>query len=288
MKNTKSGWSGKIRVSAAIIVSLLLSILVLQCNSNLENSMTSELESQKLSQESLSVPILPQSPYKINYDPENVLNLAVKDGKLYVDDTHYPLNQLAAVIEKSGLNEHAAVKFKVEGSQSMGFVRDVQDELRKADKRKILYIGVSEEGETVELAMLLPPMPNSTLGIQLPVINEQYLKENNMDVLKIQLGDNAGVENQKAVHDFVLDRLANERNYVVSAKFDDTDTYEVYLSNLLYIHEGFNQIYDERSQKLFGKRWWDIAYNLQSEGELREQYNAVRQGIPRAISIAEN
>jgi len=65
---------------------------------------------------------------------------------------------------------------------------------------------------------------------------------------------------------------------VVSAKYDEDDNYGDYLTNLAYIMEGFDQVYQERAQEMFGKDFYKLD---------KEQYNAVRKGVPKAISIAE-
>ena len=91
------------------------------------------------------------------------------------------------------------------------------------------------------------------------------------------------MDNQKMVYEFVKGQMEKgSSDYVISAGFDDDDTYSEYLVNLAYIQEAFNQIYQERSQQMFGKDFYDIAANN------KEQYQAVRQGIPRAISVAEH
>ena len=88
------------------------------------------------------------------------------------------------------------------------------------------------------------------------------------------------------VYDFVQSHIQKQsRNYVVSARFDDDDTYNDYLVNLTYIQEAFNQIYQERAQQMFGKNFYDLD---RKDEEEREQYLAVRKNIPRAISVAEN
>jgi hypothetical protein len=66
---------------------------------------------------------------------------------------------------------------------------------------------------------------------------------------------------------------------VVGARFDDDDTYGTYLLNLTYVKEGFHQHYQERAHEMFGKDYFDLD---------KEEFYAVRQGIPMAISISEN
>jgi hypothetical protein len=65
---------------------------------------------------------------------------------------------------------------------------------------------------------------------------------------------------------------------VVGARYDDDDTYGSFLLNLSFVKEGFNQIYQERAHAMFGKDYFTIN---------KEEFNAVRKGVPMAISISE-
>ena len=121
--------------------------------------------------------------------------------------------------------------------------------------------------------------------MRIPSIDDDYAKEHDMDLLKIDLGNDLGIENQQQVYSFVKDQIAKRKsNYVVSVRHEDEDKYGEYLLNLTYIMEGFNQIYQERSQELFAKNFYDLD---QADPLEKEQYRAVRKGIPRAISVAE-
>ncbi|MEQ8237793.1 MAG: hypothetical protein RIA69_01205 [Cyclobacteriaceae bacterium] len=70
----------------------------------------------------------------------------------------------------------------------------------------------------------------------------------------------------------------------MSVKYNDNTTYGHYLLNLNQVNGAFDQIYDERAKEMFGKNFYDLDRSIDEE---REQYNAVRKGLPRAISIAE-
>ncbi len=159
----------------------------------------------------------------------------------------------------------------------MAFVREVQMELRKADKRKLIYRGKTADGKNIDVPLLLPPSPNNATGEEwLP---DDELSAAGLDVFKIDLGGTAGVANQKKVYDFVKSHMAKQSSdYVVSATFDDADVYGKYLVNLVYVQSGFNQIYNERAHEMFGKDYYSIG---------KEEYAAVRLGVPMAISVAD-
>lgn len=294
MKIKESGWAGKLKAAFVLSTAIAFSLLIVQCNSKMEDQIDSDQIVVDLTAEAqmkgdqitaYALPVLPETGFKYDIDPSNSLEVVISDGEIRLNGQTTPLEKIAYVIQGSSMTNSGIVVMKVNKEEPMKLVTDVQWELRKADRRKLLYIGHTEDGEQVEMAFLLPPTPDNKQGIHMPRIDDDYAKENNIDLLKIKLGDNAGSANQKLVYEFVLDHIAKGKsNYVVSAKHEDKDTYNDYLVNLTYIQEGFNQIYQERSQELFGKNFYDLDKTNSLE---KEQYNAVRKGIPRAISVAE-
>lgn len=72
-------------------------------------------------------------------------------------------------------------------------------------------------------------------------------------------------------------------NYVVRVVYQDEDRFEDYLNKALAVNAAFNQVYDERAQEMFGISFAEINAKRQSEPVLKEQYEQVRKGIPRAI-----
>lgn len=150
-------------------------------------------------------------------------------------------------------------------------------ELRKADQRKLIYRGKTADGKNIEVPLLLPPSPNNATGEEwLP---DDELSAAGLDVFKIDLDENPDATNQKKVYDFVKTHMAKQSvNYVVSAIFDEADVYGNYLVNLVYVMSGFNQIYEERAQEMFGKDYYSIG---------KEEFSAVREGVPMAISVAD-
>lgn len=289
MKIQKSGWAGRARVAIVLSAAVVLSLVIVQCNSTIDEKTTIESEKLVVADFSAGVnlPALPKTGYEYDGDLSNALNLVVTGDRLTIDGQVYQTDEIGAVIENSGLNESGIIIMRIDQAQNMSLVGDVQWQLRKANRRKLLYIGQTEEGEKVEMAFLLPPVPGENRpGVpQLAKIDEKYITETGLDVLKIDLGENDGIANQVKVDGFVRKHmLIGSSNYVVSAHYGNEATYGDYLVNLAYIQEGFNQIYQERSLEMFGKNFYDI--NKQNREE-KAQYDAVRKGIPRAISIAE-
>lgn len=287
MNIEKSGWTGKAKVALVLSAVVVFSLVIMQCNSRTDEQVL--LESQASSSIEVSngidLPVLPESGYKFNLDPSNSLNLTIAGNKITINGEVVEVDQIVSVLENTS-DEQDIIITRIDRAQPMALVREVQWEFRKADRLKFLYVGQTPTGkEQVEVPLLLPPVP----GNNLPAIDEKYATENNIGLLKIQMDDHTGSAIQQKVYDFVKGQLAEQKsNYVVSARFSDDDIYNDYLVNLYYIKEGFHQIYDERAQEMYGKSFSEISENRSINEEYGEMYNALRQGIPMALSIAED
>lgn len=294
MKIQESGRAGKIKVAIVLSTVAVLSLIIVQCNSRvLDDQLQPNLVAGNLTQQSnqdadlfmSSLPELPQTDFKFDGALDETIEIIIQEDEINIDGQVYELDQVASVIEKSGLTPSGVVVLKVDKNQRMSVVRDVQFELRKANRRKVVYMARTAEGEKAEMPFLLPPVPGDNNGVQMPTIDEQYAAANNIALLKIDLGNQEGLSNQRRVYDFVKEQVSQgNSNYVVSATHQADDSYGDYLLNLNYIQEGFNQLYQERSQKMFGKNFYDLDRMIEEE---KQQYNTVRKGVPRAISVAE-
>ena len=288
MTNNKSGKTGKLKVALALFSTIAFSILIVQCNSKLDDPETLEaLERPSIVSSEVVLPYMPGLDYKYQGDLSSSVDITIVGNQVWLDGEEISTVDMVEVLAKKNLTEHATIVMSVDKGQSMSLVGEVQHQLRKADRRKILYRGVTDAGGFNEMAFLLPPLPGNPnyKGKYLPKIDDKYIAEHGIDVLYIKLGKDERELNQQRVDDMVRRHMAMESsNYVVSAKFEDDDTFGEYLTNLAYIQAGFNNIYQERSQEMFGKNFFDLD---KSNPEEKAQYNAVRKGIPRAISIAE-
>ncbi|CAN5339516.1 hypothetical protein BH23BAC1_BH23BAC1_07230 [soil metagenome] len=286
MKNKKSGWPGKVKVAMAIASTIVFSGIIVQCNSNLEEQvyLDSELVSGSNSDftRGINLPVLPETGFSFDGDLNDALNFTIGGNKLTINGEHFEVDEIVPFIENGDYPvEKSIILFRVDKDQNMGFVKDVQLELRKADRRRLLYLGQTTAGAKVETTLLLPPTPENAAKNGMPVQPDifELETENKLDIEKIDMGNTAGIENQQKVYDFVKSHIQKQStDYVVSARFNDEDNYNDYLLNLVYLKEGFNQIYQERAQELFGKDYYNLDH---------DEYMAVRKGIPMAISIAE-
>jgi hypothetical protein len=99
------------------------------------------------------------------------------------------------------------------------------------------------------------------------------------------LGDNAGPVNQSIVYDFVQShKLRQSSNYDISAKYEDHDAYNHYLLNLIYTAR---RVQSNLSGKNSRNVWEEFFCDLERKNKTeKEQYDAVRKGIPKVFSVA--
>lgn len=285
MKIQKIGWTSRTTMTLALSLSILIAIITVQCNAKLEQiDPQEEVEVSVITPAPADLPVIAKNGFK-HTETENALVVTINPNGIFIHGREIAVSDIGTIASES-INEQGVVILRIDRAQTMGLVRSVQNELRKADRRKILYSGVTADGLDQGLPNLLPPHPDSENNT-LPFIDDAYIKANDIELLYLNLGVPATAEHTEAVYHFVREQMERQRsNYIVSAKFSDDDLFGDFLANLQYINEGFNRIYDERAKAMYGKGWWEID-RFQDE-ESRAQYHAVRKGIPRAISIAED
>lgn len=282
----KSGWAGKAKVALVLSTIIVLSLVIMQCNTAQDEPIMSASNTS-----ALSVPLLPTSAAgKFNWSTENTLKLRISDNKVWINEEPVAVEQIISVV-KSLSDKDDAIVTQIDQNQSMKLVREVQNELRKANRLKIIYLGQSADGEQVAVAIYLPPAPEiaDEVGYSVPRITDEYAEEYNISMLKIQMREDVAAADQQEVYAFAKEQIAQQNtNYVVSARFSDNDSYKDYLVSLYHLKEAFYQIYDERAQEMYGIRFSEISQNRSSSEEYQSMYDAIRQGLPMAISIAED
>ncbi len=309
MTNKQSGWSGKVKVAMTLVGAVLFSVIVVQCNSRIDDQVVAESGPAVATTDDFGVavnlPVVPDNGYTFDGNvfakkkqaddfrvvPDNrhtvdgntvdALNFNIADDKLRINGKAYKVSEIASVLSEAKLSDQGMIIMRVDKDQPMKLVRDVQTELRKADRRKVFYVGQTLSGKSFEMPFLLPPTPEnaSRTGAPLQPDADQLEAEGKMDILKIEVSENAGPTSQQKVYDFVQSHMDKQSEaYVVSVRFSDEDTYGSYLLSLAHVKEGFHQIYHERARELFGKTFFEVS---------AEQGQQVRRGIPMAISVAE-
>lgn len=284
MKNKESGWTGKVKVAMAIATTVLFSLIIVQCNSKIDEEVLGgegKLSSTEQSIGVINLPIVPENLEKFSGDLKNSLNLSIANDKLVINGRNYELDEIAAFFEEGDYPDQTVIVMEVDKDQPMKFVGEVQWALRAADKRMILYKGLTLNGAKTETRLLLPPTPENSARTGAPLVPDisELESEGTVDILKIRMDEGGGGNKKQKVYDFVQGHMQKQStNYVVSAAFNDNDTFNDYLSTVVSLKEGFNQIYLERAQEMFGKDLNDLN---------QEELKAVRAGVPMAISIAE-
>jgi len=270
MTNKKSSWLGRIKVSAAIIAMFCCSVILIRCNSKIDDEQISSL---KISSDPTEVdlPTLPASGFRFDGDLRDALTFTISNNTLHIGDKEADVSAIAnlqGVEDGGGL----PIIMMVDKNQQMGFVRKVQMALREADRRKLLYIAKTVSGERVEVVLMLPPTRET--GLSANDIPKERL-------LKINLGGNEGEANKQKVYDFIMSYVSkgNAELAVVSGVMDNAGTFGTYLLNFFYVKEGYIKIYQERAKKMYGKDFYQTS---------QEEFTAVREKIPTNISIAEN
>ncbi len=283
MKIKDSGWAGRAKVAFALSFVVIFGLIVSQCNSKIDDQNTANLDFNTTP--NLALPVLPETGYKFDGDLSNSIEVSIFNDQLWIDGEPYQVSDIGTVIKQANLTERGFVVMKVDKDQSMSLVRKVEWELREANSRRMLYIGQTSEGNPVEMTFLLPATPGSSSRLKVAKIDDEFARKHDLDLYKVDLSNDLGAVSLDQTYDFVKGQIEQGKsNYVVSVKYDDNTSYGHYLSNLNQIQEAFNQIYEERTKEMFGKSFFDLD---RTNTEEKEQYDAVRKGVPRAISIAE-
>ncbi len=282
MTNKQSGWSGKVKVAMAIAGTVLFSAIIVQCNSKMDDAVSLEksLAEADLA-ESVDLPTVKANGYKAKSRTDS-LTYNIADDQITWKGKHYDIDEFVALVGTFKLSENGMVVMRIDKDQSMGLVRKLQTAMRKANQRKVLYVAETTDKARFEMPFLLPPTSDyvNDNNPRQPTI-EELAAEGKFDILKIDMGKNSGEAIKGIVYDFVQSHVTRgSTNYVVSAGFDDDDTYNDYLVTLCHIQQAFDQIYQERAQEMFGKDFYTLEFG-------KSEYNAVRQDIPKAISIAD-
>ena len=273
MTNKKSGWAGRTKVSVAIIAMLFCSVVIVQCNSSKDDLVITPAKVARELPAKINLPLLPASGFKFEGDLSDALTFTIGNSSLRIGDK----NGAEFNIDNIPGDRHGRetpVIMMVDKDQPMHFLREVQMALRVMDRRKLLYIGQTSTGERVEVMIMLPPDPNSDL------LKPDLSKVPAENLLNIQVGQDDSEAVQKKVYDFVTGFVARGQGEfpVVSMKTNDDVTYGEYLSSFFHIKEAYIQIYQERARELFRKDFYTTS---------KEEYHAVRQGIPMNVSVAD-
>jgi hypothetical protein len=313
MKSNKSGFIGKLKVALTITCAILFSLVLFQCNSKIDEK--SPTESKSLS-ESYIAEIKSLSE---NYEADTLLNnyraearsfidsskaaaklseisniykkrpiFSISNDKLFVDGKHCEISEVKSILEKASLGRHGLVELRINANQKMKKVREFQTELRRLDRRKVIYYGEAAFGEYMIQPFLVPPfhwadpsrddslypkfdLTNATMEGNVATLN-------GIEYLQLNLSS-TGINYKEEVYKFVS-KHANKKSiaYLVSAAYDDDDIFENYITNLTEVFQGFEKVFQVRAQEIFDKDRNDLKSS---------EYLAISKGIAKAVFIAE-
>jgi len=276
MKKEKTGGFARIKVALITIMTFAFGLFMMQCNSNLEGKLLEDEQSV-----SVDLPEIEARGYVYHSKGEAELTIAIKDNVMTVNGQMMTLDDLNAL--KGKYKGKTFVGMQIDKNQQMGFVNAVQQELRKLDLRKLIYMAVNNEGIPEQLALQLPPIPGNKLGIVIPELTPTYIQENGIEMFEVDIS--VAKDYQKVIYDFVLDPKVAPANKVVRGLYKVEDTFEQYLTTISQIKNGYYQIYDERALEMFGKSFKQINNERMTSEEAKERYKVVRAGIPLAMVV---
>lgn len=275
MKNKKSGWAGKTKLALTIVTAILGSLAIVQCNSKFDDDHMSVTSQSVQKNETVSVPVLPASGFRFKGDLSEAPRFRIFNDVLTVNGETVSVDALSALFEGTPGGRDIPIVIEADKDQKMDFIRRIHMALRKADRRKLLYLGSTTEGNRTEVMLVLPPDPEK---VALPD-PEKLASEGEIDLFKVLIGSEDPQKIEEDVYSFVKGHIARgSEEYVISAKFNNTDSFNDYLRDTYHIREAFYRIYQERSHEFFGKDFFDTD---------PDEYKKAREGVPMSISIAE-
>lgn len=259
MKIQKSRSRGMIRSVSALMLSLFFAVFFTQCNIQQAEEVFSRENSADLPT------IVPSINSTTTFD--KAVTIEMSKSVLRFDDTNLELAEFESHIASLSLTPETVMKLRIGREMNMGEVQKLFDILQKADLRKLLYMGYSESGEEVAVRSLLPPL-------RMVLSPDEIRTREGIAILEVQYSSKLIYLDRKVL-EFVEEQHASQNSdYVVLANFNEETLYGDYLLGTSLIDKGFNDLYEKRSQQMFGKSWSEVS---------PEEYRQVRMGLPRAI-----
>lgn len=277
MNIQKLGSFGKFKVASVIILTALFSLVIIQCNSKLD-----EQDLALVEETTVNLPEI-QTEYAFDIKEDLRFDITITDDKVYFKGELISLEGLSKF--DGNFPENAQIVLEVDKDEKMKLVHEVQEVLREKDLRMIVYQGKGESGELLNVPILLPPGPNSKSHIKVPTLTNEFIKENGIHMLEIDMNVE-DVPYDAFTYNALHDPMIPKGSFVFRGRYTDDTSYEAYLTGLNEIKNGFYRFYDERAQEMFGKSFFDINREQQKgDEESKEQYHAVRKGIPMSIVL---
>ena len=278
MTNNKSGFSGKVKMTLTIACTVLFSLVLFQCNSAKPEGISTEAEV-------VAVNNIPKE-YLEKLKRQMELVFSISNNTITVDGETINVKDVAPIVEKAGIGRHGLVRIKIEGNQNMQIISAMQTELRRIDRRKVIYYGKIDAGEQMIQPFLVPPMhwANPSHDDSIPVEADLSKATHNgtvatldgIEYLKVNLSKDKTI--REDVYNFVKSHIARQSTaYLIRVEYSDTDNTKNYLTNLAEVYKGFETVYKVRAQELYGKDHRDLK---------KEEYIFIGKEAPKAVFIA--
>ncbi len=276
MNIQKIGHLGRFKVVAVSIMTLLFSLIIVQCNSKLE-----EQEPPLINKETaINLPEI-ETEYFFDIKENLRFDIIIKDDQVYFKDELITLEELGSF--DGNFPEKAQIVLQVDKGQKMKLVHEVQEVLREKDLRLIVYQGRDSRGELLSVPILLPPSKKSKSPISLPELTPEFIAENGIHMMEFDMNVK-DVRFDQLSYNALRDPMIAKGSIVIRGRFTDETSFGDYLIGVNGMKNGYYQFYDERAQELYGRSFYDINREREmGNEEAKELYNEVRKGYPMSI-----
>ena len=282
MKSNKSGFSGKLKVALTITCAILFSLVLFQCNSKTDKEASDKAEMAFSQYEKALDDVMMTSDKSMSAKHNSSTVFAISNNKFTVNGKPCNIEGIKSAVED--VLTHDIIHMKIDGNQNMKKVREIQNEFRRLDKRKVVYHGEIASGKQMIQPFLVPPLywanPShddtfpAKIDLSNATIEGNVATLNGIEYLQLNLSS-IGINYKEEVYAFVKKHVDKKsKAYLVRVSYDDNDVFENYLTNLADVFLGFEKIYDERAQELFGKYRHELE-----ELEMLDMSDGVYKGV---------
>lgn len=275
MKIQKLGGLGKFKVATVTAITALFSVVVIQCNSKLEDQSLAQTQPF-----AVDLPVIENNDYVFDVNTTERMDVVIQNDKVFIDNEEVKPGNFGQ--DWKDVHPKTQVVLQVDKDQSMKLVHEVQEQLRKLDLRLIVYTGKGRSGEIANIPFMLPPAPNSSSPIRVPALTDEFIKKNGIEMIEMNM-DRLDINYGNFVYNALHNPMIPKGSFVFRGRYYDDTSYEEYLTSLTKIKQGFYRLYDERAYEMFGKSFFDINRERKIIEEAQQQYKDVREGYPMSI-----
>ena len=156
MQNNKSGWSGRLKATMAVVGTILVGAIIIQGNS----AMAQEESSPVAGKEGFEYPRW-NNTYDKKVKKKDALMLTIFNNQITFEGKEMDLVGLSATLKESRNWTNKKVWASIDASQTMGLVDSVFLVFREFNVRKFVFEGRSFDGTKPSYLMInLPPRKN--------------------------------------------------------------------------------------------------------------------------------